>query len=356
MRNIKLSLFIFLVFLLQNCGDKDISDVQVSKKTIEIQRDFLLSDSPELQIEILDTINLEATENPPISAIQDMVFAQNFFLLLDRKQGLLKFDNQGNLLRKIGKMGEGPDEYIMPYAIHLKENIVLVADWQKRIVISYDLEGDLSFSSQKLQGHPISFYENDDSLSVIQETINGNKEKPRQVLVSLIEPKTLEVKQWEKPLYGYNSNYTIIHPIPRILSRVNNVDLFYKPIIRGDISSHNATDTIFKKEGDQLVPEYTLQFTGFDNSHQLGINHVVMYNSFVYLRVGYDNRSYHVIIDLENQHPIIHLRQLFNRDLTEEIIPKPLDGDVFYSILRNESGTEEKNPLILLYRLTSSHN
>ncbi|WP_232835112.1 hypothetical protein [Pleomorphovibrio marinus] len=39
----------------------------------------------------------------------------------------------------MGEKGEGPEEYIMPYAIHLdeKENIAFVADWQKRIVISF---------------------------------------------------------------------------------------------------------------------------------------------------------------------------------------------------------------------------
>lgn len=353
MRYTKLTLLVFPVFLLQNCGDKDDADTIGSTNTIEIQKDFLFGNSPELQIEILDTINLEAPGNPPLTAVQDMAFSQHFFLLLDRKQGLLKFDNSGSFLQKIGEMGEGPDEYIMPYATHLdeKENIAFVADWQKRIVISYDLEGTFDSSSQRLPGHPISFYKDNDTLLVVQETLNGTKEKPRQVLVSSIEPKTLEVKHWERPLYGYHSNYTIIHPIPRILSRVKNANLFYLPIIREDISSHSDTDTIFRKEEDHLVPEYLLHFTGFDNTHQLGINHVVMSDSYAFLRIVYENRSYHVVIDLENNRPLIHLRQLFDRELTEEIIPRPLNGDVFYSILRDEESIEEKNPLIVSYRL-----
>jgi hypothetical protein len=101
----------------------------------------LLGDSPELQIEILDTINLEASGNPPLTSVHDLAFSQDFFLLVDRVHGLLKFDNNGSFLGKIGEKGEGPDEYTIPYAIHLdeKENIVLVADWQKMTVISYDL-------------------------------------------------------------------------------------------------------------------------------------------------------------------------------------------------------------------------
>ncbi|EKB50977.1 6-bladed beta-propeller [Cecembia lonarensis] len=147
---------------------------------------------------------------------------------MDRKQGLLKYDNSGNFLQKIGKNGEGPEEYIMPYAIHLddKENIILVAEWEKRIVISYDFEGNFISSSQRLPGHSVSFYKENDTVLVVQETLNGTKEKSRQVLISSIEPKTLEVKHQEKPLYGYQSNYTIIHPIPRIISRVGNKTFF----------------------------------------------------------------------------------------------------------------------------------
>ena len=355
MKYINLTFLVLSVSLLQNCGDKNNSDVLVSINTIEIQQDFLFGDSRELQIEILDTINLEARGNPPLTFSQDLAFSQDFFLLLDNRQGLLKFDNDGRFLRIIGEMGEGPEEYIMPYAIHLdeKENIVLVADWQKRIVISYDFEGNFKSSSQRLAGYPISFYKDNDTLLVVQETLNGTKEKPRQVLVSSIEPKTLEVKHRERPLYGYHSNYTIIHPIPRILSRVKNANLFYLPIIREDISSHSDTDTIFRKEENHLVPEYLLHLTGFDHTHQLGINHVVMSDSYAFLRVGYENRSYHVVIDLENNRPQVHLRQLFDRGLTAEIIPRPLSGDVFYSILRDEDGIEEKNPLIVLYRLVN---
>jgi hypothetical protein len=350
------AILIFLIPLLQNCGEKDAALVTTS--TIEIHKEFLLGDSPELHIEILDTINLEAPGNPPLTAVHDLAFSQDFFLLVDRRQGLLKFDNKGSFLGKIGEKGEGPDEYAIPYAIHLdeKENVVLVADWQKRTVISYDLEGKFESTSNKLPGLPISFYKDNDTLLVVQESIIGTKEQPRQVLISSIEPKTLEVKNWKRPLYGYHSNYTHIHTIPRILSRVNNSTLFYMPIIRGEISSHSDRDTIFRKQEGRLTPEYLLHFIGFDNTLQLGISQVVMSDKNAFLHVGYDNRSYHVVIDLENNRPLIHLRQLFDQEMTIENIPKPLNGDVFYSILSNESGNEEKNPMILLYRLTSAHN
>jgi hypothetical protein len=127
-------------------------------------------------------------------------------------------------------------------------------------------------------------------------------------------------------------------------------------IIREDISSHNDTDTIFRKAGDHLVPEYLLHLTGFDNTSKLGISNVLISGSYAFLHVGYDNRSYHVVIDLENNRPLIHLKELFDRELTLESIPRQLDGDVFYSILRDEDGIEEKNPLIVFYRIISERN
>jgi hypothetical protein len=248
MKYTHLTLLVLSGLLLQNCGDKGDVDTK-SYNTIEIQKDFLLGDVPELQFEILDTINLNAPGNPPLTGIQDMAFSQDFFLLLDVRQGLLKFDYEGNLLRAIGAMGEGPEEYLQPRAIYLdeKENIVLVTDGMKMVVLSYDLEGNFNSSSQRLPGLPISLYNENDTLLVIQESIFGSNAEPRQVLLSSIEPKTLEVKHQESPLYGYDSDFTIIHAIPRILSRVNEASLFYLPIIWEHPSEHRNKDTSTEK-------------------------------------------------------------------------------------------------------------
>lgn len=331
-----------------------------STPIIEIQKDLMLSNSSELQIEILDTISLEAPGNPPLVKVRDIFFSEHFFLLLDRKQGLLKFNYNGSFLRAIGKKGEGPDQYIVPSAIYLdeKEKSVLVADWVKMAVISYDLEGNFKSSSQRLPGHPISFYKDNDTLLVVQETHNnGNTENTRHILLSAIQSKTLAVEHRERPLYSYHSRFTTIYTVPRIVSRVKNASLFHLPIIRGDISSHSDRDTIFKKQEDHLVPEYLLRFSGFEKKSQLSIVQTVLSDSYAFLDVVYENRSHLVVIDLENNSPLVHLRQLFGRELTVENIPRPLKGVVFYSILRDEryseEDTEEKNPMIVFYRIIS---
>ena len=346
-------LFFIIIFQFQNCGNKDHPNYSKSTKDIDIKIDFLKESSLEFDFEFLDSINLEVPGNPPLTSIQDLVFSQNFFLLLDRKQGLLKFDNNGMFLLKIGEFGEGPDEYAMPYALHLdeKKNIVYVADWQKMVILTYSLEGKFESTSSKLLGHPISFYKEDDTLLVVQETINGTKEHPREVMINSFKPNSLEIVNNESPAYSFHSNFNIIHPIPRILSRVGNSSLFYMPIIRGEISSHTDRDTIFRHQDGKLTPEYLIHLIGFDSSMQLSISQIVISDKYAFLRVIYDNYPYLFVIDLESNSPLGHLKKLFNQEMTDEMIPRPIKEDRYFSILRDKENGLEKNPQILFYRI-----
>lgn len=358
MKNTRLIFFLILASLFQYCKKKDNTGTLESANTVEIQVEFLKGNSPEFIIEILDSINLELPGNPPLTSIQDLVFSENFFLLLDRKQGLLKFDNNGMFLFKFGEFGEGPDEYVMPYALHLdeKKNIVYLADWQKMLILTYSLDGKIQSTSNKLSGHPISFYKENDTLLIVQETINGTKEHPREVMISSLKPNSPEVVNKEGLVYRFNSNFTTIHPIPRILSRVGNSSLFYMPIIRGEISSHSDRDTIFRQQDGRLSPEYLLHFIGFDNTLQLGINQMVLSDKYVFLRVVYGNRSYFLGIDIESNRPPIHLKKLFDQEMTDEMIPKPFKGDVYYSILRDKENALEKNPQLVFYHVPQASN
>ena len=346
-------LFFIIIFQFQNCGNKDHPNYSKSTKDIDIKIDFLKESSLEFDFEFLDSINLEVPGNPPLTSIQDLVFSQNFFLLLDRKQGLLKFDNNGMFLLKIGEFGEGPDEYAMPYALHLdeKKNIVYVADWQKMVILTYSLEGKFESTSSKLLGHPISFYKENDTLLVVQETINGTKEHPREVMINSPKPNSLEIVNNESPAYSFYSNFNIIHPIPRILSRVGNLSLFYMPIIRGEISSHTDRDTIFRHQDGKLTPEYLIHLIGFDSSMQLSISQIVISDKYAFLRVIYDNYPYLFVIDLESNSPLGHLKKLFNQEMTDEMIPRPIKEDRYFSIIRDKENGLEKNPQILFYRI-----
>lgn len=55
------------------------------------------------------------------------------------------FSRSGKFLRRIGKIGKGPGEYIEPRAIALNEEVsrIIVSDGPKRTLMIYDLDGNL---------------------------------------------------------------------------------------------------------------------------------------------------------------------------------------------------------------------
>lgn len=255
---------ILCILLFQFCNQKENAKVLKDIQKTEISREFLVSEASKYQIKGLDTINLEAPGNPPLTAIVDIVFAKDYIFLVDNRMGLLKFDYEGNFLQTIGKKGEGPDEYHVPTAIYLdeNENTVLLADWGKMLVTSYDLAGNFIFSSDKLPGRPISFYKKNDKVLVIQEGIESFGKGAQTVLVSFIEPTTLEFKSQESPLYSFYSRFYRIHSFFNAFGKEDDKTLFYFPRVRFE-GITDQKDTIYRMEEDHLVPEYQLDFTGF---------------------------------------------------------------------------------------------
>jgi hypothetical protein len=346
-------IFLFLwVSLFQNCNQKNDVDITKALHTIEINKEFLLNHVNESQFKSIDTIDLEAPGNPSLTSIQDIVFAKDYIFLLDIKQGFLKFDYEGNFIQTIGKKGEGPDEYLVPTAIYLgeNENVTLVADWDKMVVHSYDLEGNFIASSKKLPGRPISFYKENDMVLVIQEGIESYGEGAQTVLVSSIEPTTLEFKSQETPWYSFTSRFYRIHSFLNVFGRLNESRLFYIPRVRFE-GMIDQKDTIYRVEGDRLVPEYHLDFTDFGKSDTLRIEFTEINDGYASILLAYKKDSYHLMLDLESRTPKYSKRLPFEINFFEEF-PKHINKDVYYAIIRNMDGYEEKNPKIVVYALT----
>ncbi|TXE11454.1 6-bladed beta-propeller [Algoriphagus aquimarinus] len=345
-------IFLFLcVSLFQNCNQKNEVEETDGMQTISINKDFLLSEVNELKFKAIDTIDLEGPGNPPLTAIQDVALGKEFIFLLDRKHGLLKFDYEGNYIQAIGNKGEGPDEYSIPTAIYLndKENIALISDWEKMVVNSYDVEGSFIASSKKLPGRPISFYKENDKILVIQEGIESYGKGAQTVLVSSIEPTTLEFKSQESPLYSFTSKFYRIHAFLRPFGELNDTSLFYFPRVRFE-GMTDQKDTIYRMEEDHLVPEYLLDFTDFGNSDTLRIDFAEINDGNASIFLNYKKESYNLIIDLENRIPKSSM-QLPSESYSLEVFPKHLNKDTYYSIIRNLKGAEEKNPKIVMYAL-----
>lgn len=341
------------ILLFQFCNTKNDVDVLSDIHKIEISKEFLLDGENGFQIEALDTIDLERPGNPPLTFIQDIAFYKDYIFLVDNKKGLLKFDYEGKFIQTIGKKGEGPDEYLVPTAIYLdeKENIVLVSDWQKMVVNSYDLEGNFIASSKKLAGQPISFYKEDSTILVIQESFDSSEKDGKSIMISSIEPTTLEFKTQENPLYSFTSKFNRFYNFLNVFGKVNQERLFYMPRVQfaGLI---DQKDTIYRMKEDHLVPEYQLDFTDFGKSDTLRIEFTEINDGIASILLMYKKDSYHLMLDLESNTPKFSNKLPFKGVSLEEL-PKHLKVDTYYKIIRNKDAKEEENPKIVMGNLTT---
>lgn len=353
MKYTKVIFLFLLVSLFQNCNQKNDVDTPKELHRIEVNKVFLLSEVNESQFKALDTIDLEGHGNPPLTLIQDIAFAKDFIFLLDRKHGFLKFDYDGNFLLTIGKNGEGPNEYLVPTSIYLveEENLALVADWNNMVVNSYDLEGNFISSSKKLPGRPISFYKEKDRVLVVQEGIDTDDIDRQTVLVSSVDPTTLEFKYQESILYSFTSKFNRIHSFLNVFGQLNDKRLFYFPRVRFEGLTQNK-DTIYRVEKENLIPEYQLDFTDFQKSDTVRIMFTEINEGYASLLLGYNKKSYHLILDLESRTPKYSKRLPWETYFIEEF-PKHLNADIYYAIIKNMDGHEEKNPKIVLYNLST---
>ena len=341
--------FLLCLALFQYCNTKSEVEVVEDIHQIEIGKDFLLNHINELQFKEIDTIDLEQPGNPPLTSIQDLAFAKDYIFLLDIKQGFLKFDHYGNFIQTIGKKGDGPDEYTVPTSIYLDEtnSRVLLADYEKMVVNSFDLEGNFIAASKKLPGRPISFYKENDKVLVIQEGIESYGSGAQTVLLSFLEPTTLEFNSQKTPLYSFYSRFYRIHSFLNPFGKKNENLLFYIPRVRFE-GMVDQKDTIYRVKEDHLVPEYQLDFTHFGKSDTIQTQSLEINEGNASILIGYKKESYHLILDLENSVPKFSMR-LPSESYSLEVFPKHLNKDTYYSIIRNMKGAEEKNPKIVFY-------
>jgi hypothetical protein len=126
---LKILVFYFLLTSCQNANKKDnyqivtynIKDLKKNEKT-------LLSDLGFVDIEY---VPLETKELSFIKGISDIKVCKDFFLIKFYNT-ILKFQNNGSFVTKIGKEGRGPNEFLIAHDLDIEKksgNIYLVDGW-----------------------------------------------------------------------------------------------------------------------------------------------------------------------------------------------------------------------------------
>lgn len=185
------SLLILIVFL--SCASNDRKSdtllqnkdlISIDLKDIPLEETIFLSDF----FSKVTLIPLETNENSLIGHFSGMQIYNDLFFVLDKNmaKAFLVFDKEGSFIRKIGNIGNGPQEYIAiaDFTIDRKNNHLLTIDPESKKIYIYSIENGNHLKSITLHEQDVYIHD----IVLIDERIIGNvisydnKKRPRYLL------------------------------------------------------------------------------------------------------------------------------------------------------------------------------
>lgn len=109
----------------------------------EYNKSFMMKDAGSI-IEDVEYIQLETLDSSLISNISELQFTNNQYYIFDEQLNqLIVFDQSGKYIRRIGKVGLGPGEYIKITGFHANElGAVSIYCERNQAVLNYDVNGN----------------------------------------------------------------------------------------------------------------------------------------------------------------------------------------------------------------------
>jgi hypothetical protein len=142
----KSSCYIFglLLFCLVSCKTEPKTDLITIDilEGMKTEKEFRLSEV----VDNVEYVKLETTKECLISWAQYIVGQQYIVAVQSYNPAqVYLFDQKGKFIRKIGSEGKGPSEYtsLSSVAVDPEETYILVNDYQKDLILKYNLEGEV---------------------------------------------------------------------------------------------------------------------------------------------------------------------------------------------------------------------
>jgi len=292
--------------------------------------------------EIADDINYIPLENnTPIGLIYDNIeFVNDKIYLSVRDVGILAFNMEGKLIRKIGSIGRGPVEYTFYFlfTVDEKNENVYVFD-SGQIIKVYSKIGRYvrHFSINEL-GHAEKMKYFNSNLFVLQASQFNNTENEWVFLDTL---GNVVKKQFRKHPQ-FSTNWSSTYPIYKFNNSITYYNIF------GDTVYSISPDLIeipklTINKGEFRLPKENLSVDQMLSKKYLYLSKLQKTNKFFLLRYSY-NGNYLVLVDKkEHSAKSVNLEYL-NSVYTNGII-NDLDGGCFF--LPDHYHTEDRHEYLI---------
>ncbi len=148
-------LFLMLApFMCLSCGNKGHKDLQTA---YSMNLDTALQLLPE--ITDVECIPLETNDASLIADIDKVLYCNKTFYVFDKVgKKVLLFDRQGNFLKSIHKIGQGPGEYTEPCDMDVDgEGNIYLADWATQSIIMYRSGDENNYEVNRIGAYFLDF-------------------------------------------------------------------------------------------------------------------------------------------------------------------------------------------------------
>lgn len=208
------------MLLLVSCSSNT-NNVSRNKDIIVLNIDKLSSDNKLLYSKVFNSykiIPLETKESCLIGQIDQIHIANDELYILDSRsaKSLFVFTKTGKYIRKIGKLGRGPGEYISPgtFKINDKRKEIYILDRAYQVIYRYDYTGRYLGNIKVTGDRAADFIVNNQNQLYLNLVFNlgFTGYENNKYLLRELSFDGKELKKWFPiPEYGKGWSYNLVH-------------------------------------------------------------------------------------------------------------------------------------------------
>ncbi|MGY6742064.1 MAG: 6-bladed beta-propeller [Cecembia sp.] len=307
--------------------------------------------------EEINEIQLETSQNILLGFINDVIIYDDKLFIRELKKVSI-FDLNGNFIKILGKLGDGPGEYrtVNSFTIDQETGDIYLSTYNKLIV--YD--STFQLKEERKLGYPIGYLKIlNGELWIVSEEIgvavedgianrtNIYKLDKYYQIADTIPYRT--IKMDKKRIGGYPFRYW--------MSKIEDELFMFMPVLTPE---NMMRDTLYRVEDKMVVPSVKFNFERKQSLDERDYQTLLLYNivnstSYYILEYDQDWKRYMFLYDKKNQRGY-NLSEGLIDDEGDPVFLRPLDldQDLFYYIKKTEfedKTIEELNPLIGIVKL-----